>query len=104
MKNLSIMVFSLVFFVFGLSDLSYAKNDKEKGLPPGLQKKVDKGQSLPPGWQKKLVVGDVLEPEIYDHGVVVATDNKGLVTVNIEGKLVRLVKDTREIVEILNGN
>lgn len=103
MKKLLIVCSFLAFLVFGLSGISYAKNDKEKNLPPGLQKKMDRGQSLPPGWQKKLVVGEVLEPEIYDQGVIVATDHKGLVTINIEGKLVRLVKDTREIVDILNG-
>ncbi len=80
----------------------YAKDDKPKKLPYGLEKKLEKGQSLPPGWQKKLIIGERLDRSIYDQGrIVVPLDSKGLLTVSLEGKLVRLVKATREIVEIL---
>ena len=94
----------------------YAKNDKDKkvppglqkkttkgqSLPPGLQKKVAKGQSLPPGWQKKLAKGEVMDKRVYQHGqIVVPVDSRGLVTIGVEGKLVRLYQATREIVEIL---
>jgi hypothetical protein len=82
----------------------YANSDsgKAKPLPSGLQKKLDKGQSLPPGWQKKLIVGERLDSSIYQQGdVVVPLDSKGLLTISLEGKLVRLVKATQEIVEIL---
>jgi hypothetical protein len=83
---------------------AHAKKDKDKGkqLPPGLQKKADKGGSLPPGWQKKLAKGEVMDKEIYQQSsIVVPVDSHGLVTVRIEGKLVKLYKATREIVEIL---
>lgn len=71
-------------------------------LPPGLQKKVERGGELPPGWKKKLQVGAIMEPEIYRHGVVVRpVDKYGIVTVSIEGEIVRLMHHTREIVEIL---
>ena len=81
---------------------AYAKNDKEKGLPPGLQKKAAKGKPLPPGWQKKLSVGQTIDRTIYEHRrVVVPVDKHGIVTVNIDGELIRLVEATREIVEIL---
>jgi hypothetical protein len=83
----------------------YAKNDNDKGkqLPQGLQKKVDKGEPLPPGWQKKLVKGKVLEYDIYRHSdIVIPIDSNGLLTVRIEGKLVRLYEATREIVEIMD--
>ena len=74
----------------------YAKDDKPKKLPPGLQKNLDKGKPLPPGWQKKLIVGDRLDRSIYQQGdIVVPLDSKGLVTVRLEGTLVRLVKATR---------
>jgi hypothetical protein len=92
-----------IIFVFGIVEFSYAKNHRGKGLPPGLQKKMDRGQSLPPGWQKKLVVGKVLEKDIYDQGKIIATDSKGFVTISIQGRLVKLVEDTREIVGILSG-
>jgi hypothetical protein len=82
----------------------YAKQDKDKHkqLPPGLQKKVDRGEPLPPGWQKKLAKGEILDMNVYRHSeVVVPLDSHGLVTVRIEGKLIRLYDATREILEIL---
>ena len=83
----------------------YAYSDKNKPrlLPGGLQKKVEKGQPLPPGWEKKLKVGGRLDNAIYQQGdIVLPLDSKGLLTIRLEGKLVRLVQATREIVEILD--
>jgi hypothetical protein len=84
----------------------YAKKDKDKDkgnqLPPGLQKKAEKGKPLPPGWQKKLAKGEIMDKDVYRQSqIVVPVDSHGLVTVRIEGKLVKLYKATREIVEIL---
>lgn len=74
-----------------------------KDLPPGLQKKVENGGELPPGWQKKLQVGHVLDYDIYRHGVIVKpVDSHGIVTISIEGEIVRLMHHTREIVDILS--
>lgn len=74
-----------------------------KDLPPGLQKKVENGGELPPGWKKKLQVGHVLDYDIYRHGVIVKpVDSHGIVTISIEGELVRLMHHTREIVDILS--
>lgn len=88
-----------------MSGAALAKNDKEKsnkGLPPGLHKKVDRGGELPPGWQKKVRAGEKLSNEVYRHKeVVVPIDDKGLVTVRVEGKLIRLIEATREVVEVL---
>ena len=79
-----------------------ADSGKEKKLPPGLQKKVESGKSLPPGWQKKLEVGAVLDDEVYQQGKVVAKDDeRGVVTIEAEGKTVKVIERTREIVEIL---
>ena len=79
-----------------------AKQDKGKQLPPGLQKKVERGQSLPPGWQKKLSKGEILDKYIYQQGqVVIPVDKHGLITIRLEGKLVRLYEATREVVEVL---
>lgn len=84
---------------------AYAKNDKNKKnkpLPPGLQKKVDSGKQLPPGWQKKLVKGEKLDPEVYKQGKIIIPINKhGEITIRVDGKVVRLVKATREIIEVL---
>lgn len=71
-------------------------------LPPGLQMKAARGQPLPPGWQKKLAVGATLDAQVYAAGqVVVPIDNHGLLTIRVEGKLIRLFEATHEIVEIL---
>jgi len=95
-------IITIVVFSLCLGGLAYAKNDKEKKLPPGLQKKVQSGKSLPPGWQKKLAVGDILDEKVYKQGKVVMSDSdKGLVTISVEGKLIRVIENTREIVEIL---
>ncbi|WP_211829264.1 hypothetical protein [Kistimonas asteriae] len=84
--------------------LAHAKNDKEKDLPPGLQKKVQSGKSLPPGWEKKLEVGGKLDKDLYKQGKVVLTNpDKGTVTLELDGKFVRVLKNTREIVDILDG-
>lgn len=96
--------FSIIVLLCIAASPVNAKNDKDKGqpLPPGLQKKAMKGKPLPPGWQKKLAKGQVMDREVYRQSqVVVPVDNKGLLTVRIEGKLVRLFAATREIVEVL---
>ena len=79
------------------------EKDKSKGLPQGLQKKLDRGQPLPPGWQKKLVKGEIIEESVYDHSeIVIPVDSKGLLTIRIEGKLVKLIQATREIIEVVD--
>ncbi len=81
-----------------------AKQDKHqvKPLPQGLQMKLERGGSLPPGWQRKLVRGEVLDESIYRQGeIVIPVDDRGLLTVRIEGKLIRLVEATREIIDIV---
>lgn len=72
-------------------------------LPYGLQKRSENtGKPLPPGWQKKLKPGAIMDREVYEHGrIVQPLDKNGLLTISVEGKLVRLYQDTREIIEIL---
>jgi len=93
---------TLIVLLSLLTSPAIAKKDKANALPPGLQKNVDQGKPLPPGWQKKLAKGEIMDKEVYQHGrIIVPVDSHGLVTISIEGKLVRLIEDTREIVEIL---
>ena len=100
LKKLIIVLISTALLLSPL--YAQAADKKAKPLPPGIQKKLEKGQSLPPGWQKKLIVGERLDRSIYQQGdIVVPLDSKGLVTLRLEGKLVRLVAATREIVKIL---
>jgi len=94
----------IIAMSLSFSGVAFAKNDKEKSLPPGLQKKENKGKPLPPGWQKKLAVGEILEQEVYKKGNVVVKDiGDGLITIKVEGKIIKLIENTREIVEILDG-
>lgn len=102
LKNLT----TLAVIICLSSTAVLAKNEKDKStpLPQGLQMKLDRGGSLPPGWQKKLAKGEVLEESVYNHGeVVIPIDSNGMLTVRIEGKLIKLIEATREIVEIFDS-
>lgn len=98
-------IISLAVIICMSSTPVLAKNEKDKSkqLPQGLQKKLDRGGSLPPGWQKKLVKGEVLDRPIYNRSeVVIPIDSEGMLTVRVEGKLIKLVEATREIIEVLD--
>ena len=100
MKNVS-MVF-LAVAVMAAAPLAQAKKDAEdnKALPPGLQKKVERGGELPPGWKKKLEAGEVLDEQVYEAGTVIKkTDDYE--DVQVEDKVIRVIKSTRRIAEIL---
>ena len=82
---------------------AHAKKGKNKSLPPGLQKNVERGKPLPPGWQKKLSKGQVMDRDIYGRGkIIVPLDPLGIVTIKIEDKIFRVMKKSREIVDILH--
>jgi len=98
------MIKKLLLILFAMSLINapvHAKNDKDKSLPPGLQKKQQKGKPLPPGWQKKLSKGDTLDNSIYVRGkVVVPVGPDGIISINVEGTLLKLHEKTRKIIEI----
>jgi len=86
---------------------AYSKNNKSKhkgkSLPSGLHKKVGKGKPLPPGWQKKLSKGDVLDPSIFSRGKVVSPAGKdGVMSISVEGKIIKLHGKTRKVIKISN--
>lgn len=84
------------------------KSEKQKALPPGLQKKYEKTGELPPGWQKKLIKGEVLDLDLYN----VAKKNPikpsdyslklkdGTELLRIEDRIIRIMNDTKEILEV----
>lgn len=90
--------------VFTVSTPVKAQPPHNNGLPPGLAKKVERGQSLPPGWQKKLDYrrGDHFDRELLRYGRVYDVDGRRQ-RVEIEDRVYTIIKDTREIVDILNG-
>ncbi len=78
------------------------------GLPPGLQKKLDRGGELPPGWQKKLAAGQVMEKTVYEQAaplpknvfMTLPPQPHDTEIVTIEDKVVRVMKDTRQILDV----
>lgn len=91
-----------VIVAVGFSAPAFAKHHGNGGLPPGLKMNHERGKPLPPGWQKKLKVGHVLDEQVYEHGEVVARRD-GVITIRVDDRLIRLARDTREILDILSG-
>lgn len=83
---------------------------KAKGLPPGLAKKVARGGELPPGWEKKSVPGTIMPAEVYkvchplpkEVVVKLPVPPAGTILVTVDGKVVRLVKATLEILDVFD--
>lgn len=99
--RLLVHMLTATVLIFG-SASTFAKNGMGKGLPPGLQKKVLRGQALPPGWQKKLVKGKILDVNIFKLGKIIAPpDPLGIMTINVEGQVLKVHKTTRKILKIL---
>jgi len=81
-----------------------------KSLPPGQAKKLERGHDLPPGWQNKCVRGQTMPAEIYRHceplpqhiAVKLPAPPAGTVIVTIEGKAVRLMQATLEILDVFD--
>src|SRR5213593_406624 len=75
-------------------------------LPPGFTKKAD----LPPGWEKKCLRGEILpepafaqcEPLPREITAKLPTGPKGTVMLAMEGKVLRLMFATHEILDIFD--
>ena len=97
----TILMFALLSVTIGAAP-SMAKSPHGDQLPPGLQKKVERGQPLPPGWQKKLNYrkGDHFDRELLRYGDIYDIgDNRQ--RVEVEDRVYTIIKDTREIIDIL---
>jgi len=89
---------------------SEGRKGKGKHLPPGLARKAARGEPLPAGWQKKFVPGETIPAEIYHQcepvpAQVVAhlpPPPPGTILVTVEGKIVRLLQATLEILDVLD--
>lgn len=85
---------------------------KARQLPPGLAKKLARGGKLPPGWQRKCAVGEIMPADVYEqcHAlppevvVKMPPPPEPTLTVTIGGKVVRLLKATREILDVFDVN
>lgn len=84
------------------------KGWKHRGLPPGLAKKVERGGQLPPGWQRKLAKGEIMPVTVYQQchslprevAVQLPPQPSGTILVAVDGKIVRLIQATREILDV----
>ncbi|AGN11342.1 hypothetical protein [Simiduia agarivorans] len=101
-KHITI-AFLVSIFLFSSGTLAKNSNSEDKKLPPGLEKKLEKGEALPPGWQKKLIVGHRLDDGVYRRGRVIHRGDNGEVTIEVEDEVIRVIENTREILEILTG-
>jgi hypothetical protein len=75
--------------------------DKRKQLPPGLAKK----SKLPPGWQKKLAPGQRVPDDVWQHRVelpkdIKLPDEKGVIRVRIDDRVVKVAERTREVLDV----
>lgn len=76
-------------------------------LPPGLAKRISRAD-LPLGWQKKICVGQVVpepvlqecEPLPREITVRLPKPPMGTITVAVEGRIVRLMEATHEILDV----
>lgn len=91
-------------------DYSRNKPKKAKKLPKGLQKKYERTGQLPPGWQKKMARGEVIPSDVYAYRRDIPYDLRrrlpigpvGSKIIEIEGKIIRVMQNTREILDILD--
>jgi hypothetical protein len=89
---------------------SVKQKGKQKALPKGVARKVERGGNLPPGWQNKCVRGRIMPVEVYRHceplprevAVKLPAPPAGTIIVTIEGKAVRLMQATREILDVFD--
>lgn len=93
-----IVIIGLMLMSIGV----HAAPGHNDGLPPGLQKKVERGEGLPPGWAKKLGRGDYFPQRYYHYGEVSRVDDR-YDRIRLEDRIYRVIRDTREIVEILQN-
>jgi len=108
MKHIFILMACLI-----IAFPAYAKNEgkdqKQKKMPPGLEKKLERTGELPPGWQKKIAKGQVLDPSLYKIGKPIKNTSrgnslkteKGTELFQIENRIIRIKKDTKEILDII---
>lgn len=80
------------------------KNDKQKEIPVGLQKKLENGERLPAGWEKKLAKGQVADEQMLREGRVLNTNLypniKNTEIYQVENRIFRVAQDTKMILEI----
>lgn len=82
-----------------------------KALPKGQQKKQERTGEVSKGWQKKIARGETLPPEIVQQCRTsippelirrLPPPPPGTILIGVDGKVVRLIEATREIIDVLD--
>lgn len=81
--------------------------EPNNGRPKGIAKKAEPGEPLPPGWQRKCVRGQVMPMAVFKHCQPLPHDvlikltppPTGTILVTLEGKVMRLMQATLEILD-----
>jgi len=77
------------------------KQQKQKQLPYGLQKKLARGGQLPPGWQNKVRRGEVLDADILSRSLGLPGELTRRLPAHEDGVVIRRVGD--KVVRVLEG-
>jgi len=109
MKQIFILIACLTI-AFSAHAKNEGKGNKQKKMPPGLEKKLVRTGELPPGWQKKIAKGQVLDPSLYKIGKPITNKHKGnslkpkagTELLQIDNRIIRVRKDTKEILDIID--
>jgi len=86
------------------------RQENDKDLPPGLQKKVSRGKTLPPGWQKKVAPGNSLDYQLYRQAESLPDSllrrlpppPVGSEILQVENKVVLINSATRSILDVFD--
>jgi hypothetical protein len=99
------LIVATIAAAIGISSPVFAKHDKEKSLPPGLEKKLERGGELPPGWKKKLAKGSILERDLYDRAHIISpVDIHDQEIIRLDDTTMRVLRATGEIIHIFGQN
>ena len=86
-----------------MQNSAVAKTDSGKDLSPGLQQKVGRGGELSPGWNKQYRKGEILDRQTCDQSFIVEPENRqGVIGIQVGDKVLRVIRSTREIVDIVD--
>jgi hypothetical protein len=104
MKSIK-MMFVLIVLASLMPYPAAAKKDTEKDLLPGFQRKVDRSEEHPQEWQhRQYRKGEILDRQTCDQSFIVEPENiKGVIGIKVGDKVLRVIRSTREIVDIIDG-
>ena len=86
------------------------KANNPKNLPPELSNTITSNADLPPGWRTKLNAGEILPEKVMQQArplpaeIKLPSPPKGTTNVVLEGKALRVLEKSRQILDVLELN